>query len=1028
VSVRAQHIESLESRVFLSVARPSYNTGTGFFVLNGNVYDANGNEFVIRGINQNQWWGNPTENYNAIDHVARTGANAVRAVFFKDLEAPSASGSDTPAERRAIVEKYIANNIVPVVEDHGATENEFDAINKPAALAETVDNWLDPANVDWLQDYERQVILNPANEWGPAWSSTNHVWRDSYITQVQRLRNAGIKNLIMIDAGGWGQDINTIRNDAQAVFNADPEHNIVFSIHFYSQWRTEDRNFDIGGGTFDVNTQLSAVRAQGLPIVVGEFSWEGFSSSPYRTRRVLEICNQLNIGYMGWGWNYNSPVELNMLVDVPGGSVDWQYNSNSDLTTWGDIIVNDPDYGIKATSSRATIYAAAEAPRMILEKTTTTVPEAGVGLTRVRLNKAPASNVIVTLSKVGGGDANVNLGGGGTTLTFTAENWNQYQPIVLSAGSDADTAAGMAKFQLNAAGLQMVDFVAREIDSGIATGSFTLTPTQDRDTQSDVAAGTNATVSASKWNHFFMKFDLASVGGKAASAVLRVYKTQASSNMIGRVWQVFNDNWTQGGATPMLAFPVVSQVMSNSVGYVDFNITALVNQELRGDRMATVAITTNSDNWTAFNTREAAAGFRPQLVINSIGPIPAVDIADVTPDPRPSAVGSMTITFSEAIGGLDLADLSLTRDGSPVSLAGATLSSVNAVTWTLGNLAGATDRVGSYSLTLTAGGSVIVESNGYGIAANTSDAWVMNSLGGTGGAEDVRLVRNGAVTDYFLGGAFQYSFSPSLLSTLSIAPATGDDTITLDFANGNPLPASASIDGGAGMDALRLIGSVGADSAVFDAAAVAFGGAAISYGGIDELTFDGRGGGDHLAVNGGTVALQATQELSSLAIDLTDARLDARDHDILLDYSGASPLGGFDGTTYTGVLGLIAAAYTYGEWTGNGLMTSAPDARLGLTTLAPAIAGDIFGLGPGETTLYDGRTVDATTVIVKYAYAGDLNLDGLVDGADYGIIDNYVQFPGTDGYANGDFNFDGIIDGADYGVIDNTIQLQGPPL
>jgi hypothetical protein len=54
-------------------------------------------------------------------------------------------------------------------------------------------------------------------------------------------------------------------------------------------------------------------------------------------------------------------------------------------------------------------------------------------------------------------------------------------------------------------------------------------------------------------------------------------------------------------------------------------------------------------------------------------------------------------------------------------------------------------------------------------------------------------------------------------------------------------------------------------------------------------------------------------------------------------------------------------------------------------------------------------------------------MDGLVDGADYGVIDNYVQFPGTDGYVNGDFNYDGVIDGADYGVIDNTIQLQGAP-
>jgi hypothetical protein len=46
----------------------------------------------------------------------------------------------------------------------------------------------------------------------------------------------------------------------------------------------------------------------------------------------------------------------------------------------------------------------------------------------------------------------------------------------------------------------------------------------------------------------------------------------------------------------------------------------------------------------------------------------------------------------------------------------------------------------------------------------------------------------------------------------------------------------------------------------------------------------------------------------------------------------------------------------------------------------------------------------------------------------YGLIDNYVQFRGTSGYANGDFNYDGLIDGADYGLIDNSAQLQGVPL
>jgi hypothetical protein len=105
-----------------------------------------------------------------------------------------------------------------------------------------------------------------------------------------------------------------------------------------------------------------------------------------------------------------------------------------------------------------------------------------------------------------------------------------------------------------------------------------------------------------------------------------------------------------------------------------------------------------------------------------------------------------------------------------------------------------------------------------------------------------------------------------------------------------------------------------------------------------------------------------------------------------------------------------------------------PEALGGVTGLAVAEAAGTLFLSGTATALWEGQTVDATTVLVKYTYLGDANLDGLIDGADYGVIDNCVQFPGTSGYVNGDFNYDGVIDGADYGLIDNSVQLQGPSL
>jgi hypothetical protein len=166
------------------------------------------------------------------------------------------------------------------------------------------------------------------------------------------------------------------------------------------------------------------------------------------------------------------------------------------------------------------------------------------------------------------------------------------------------------------------------------------------------------------------------------------------------------------------------------------------------------------------------------------------------------------------------------------------------------------------------------------------------------------------------------------------------------------------------------------------------------------------------------------------ALTITDGGiLDLNDNDLLIDYTGDSPLGSWDGSAYTGVAGMIQSGRTASRtWDGPGIVTSMADARSGRTTLGVAEAAGLFRLAAGETRVWNGHTVDATTVIVKYTYAGDANLDGVIDAGDYGVIDNFVQVPNASGYANGDFNYDGFIDAGDYGIIDNNIQAQGTPL
>ena len=205
------------------------------------------------------------------------------------------------------------------------------------------------------------------------------------------------------------------------------------------------------------------------------------------------------------------------------------------------------------------------------------------------------------------------------------------------------------------------------------------------------------------------------------------------------------------------------------------------------------------------------------------------------------------------------------------------------------------------------------------------------------------------------------------------------------------------------------------------------GGGGISKGGAGTLTL-ARTRIANLAIHEDSIALipsgglpAATSTVSELTID-DGAKLDLADNKLIV---AGGDVGTFDGAKYTGVTRQIASAYNFGSWDGTGIKTSMPDAQAdhGITTLAIATADEVFYAGG----TFGGVPVSSGDMLIMYTYAGDLNLDGQIDGADYGTLDNWIQFPGTSGYAKGDVNYDGVIDGADYGVLDNSIQLQGDP-
>ena len=87
------------------------------------------------------------------------------------------------------------------------------------------------------------------------------------------------------------------------------------------------------------------------------------------------------------------------------------------------------------------------------------------------------------------------------------------------------------------------------------------------------------------------------------------------------------------------------------------------------------------------------------------------------------------------------------------------------------------------------------------------------------------------------------------------------------------------------------------------------------------------------------------------------------------------------------------------------------------------------GLSGSATDTFAGETIGATTVIIKYTHAGDIDLNGVIDGDDYFWLDSHVlQSGAVFGYFNGDLDLNGKLNGDDYFWIDSNILSQGAPL
>jgi mannan endo-1,4-beta-mannosidase len=321
----------------------SRNQRATFYTQGRYLYDKLGHKVILRGVNKMSIWdeNDPTGNIS-FPEIRKTGANSVRIPWAirKDLK-PGTSDTD-PTQLDALITTAKTNHLIPMIDLHDAT-GEWNR------LQELVEYWTQPAVVNIIQNHQEYLLVNIGNEVGnDQVSETQFI--DAYTSAIQTMRVAGIHTPLVIDASYWGKSLDILDASADRLTAADPEKNLLFSVHLY--WSISD-----GADANFIRSKLQKSINLGYPLIVGEFSrFGGYAGqgksicSPdgeidYKT--IIEECHTHEIGWYAWEWGPGNGFEdpLCHVMDMTPNRL-----FNNLKPGWATEVATSSPHSIKNTS------------------------------------------------------------------------------------------------------------------------------------------------------------------------------------------------------------------------------------------------------------------------------------------------------------------------------------------------------------------------------------------------------------------------------------------------------------------------------------------------------------------------------------------------------------------------------------------------------------------------------------------------------------------------------------------------------
>jgi mannan endo-1,4-beta-mannosidase len=334
-------------------------TGMAAPVLKANLYvsgrflhDRHGNQVVLRGVDLPLLddWSFPGS--DSLSELAKTGANAVRIQWYMnygDASRPAYSITDLGS----FIDQCVAAQIVPIV------MLADDTCQSDPTLVNTqmVPWWTSAAVAAVLKPRQEYLILNLANElgyyrWADDSAAALTAYGNAYKTAIASMRGAGYTLPLMIDAPDCGTTFDAFTTIGAQLVAADPLGNVLLSTHAY--W-----------AAYDGRPFVATAVAANLPVVFGEiankqdetaadgsteygyYDLDGSgqnhpTTTGYTYQAFLTTLLADQIGWLAWSWHPDACDARNMSSD----------GTFANLTAYGEDIVNNATYGLRATAVR----------------------------------------------------------------------------------------------------------------------------------------------------------------------------------------------------------------------------------------------------------------------------------------------------------------------------------------------------------------------------------------------------------------------------------------------------------------------------------------------------------------------------------------------------------------------------------------------------------------------------------------------------------------------------------------------------